>query len=74
MNFARKLLAIAIVAALVCVAFAPAPFAHSAAILLPLCLFCVCLTTVTVRRVLDRCTLPPSPFSHPLASRPPPSR
>jgi hypothetical protein len=74
MNSSRKLLALLMVAALLCAAFAPASFAHSAAILVPLCLFSVCLTMFPVRRVFDRCSLPASPFSPLLASRPPPSR
>ena len=74
MNFSRKLLALVIVAALLCAAFAPVAFAHSAAILVPLCLFSVCLTTFPVRRVFDRCSLPSTPFCPLLASRPPPSR
>jgi hypothetical protein len=74
MNSSRKLLALLMVVALLLAAFAPAAFAHSAAILVPLCLFSVCLTTFPLRRTFDRCCLPSSPFCPPLASRPPPSR
>src|ERR1019366_740784 len=38
MNSSRKLLALLMVAALLCAAFAPAAFVHSAALLVPLCL------------------------------------
>jgi hypothetical protein len=74
MNSPRKLLALLMVAALLCAVFAPASFAQSAAVLVPLCLFCVCLTTVSVRRVFERCSLPSSPLCPLLASRAPPTR
>ena len=73
MNFSRKLLALLIVVAVLCAAFAPASSAHSAAILVSLCLFCVILPAVQFRRLIERCSLPPSPFCPSLASRPPPN-
>jgi hypothetical protein len=72
MNFSRKLLALLIVVAILLAAFAPVSYAHSAALLVPLFLFCVCLITVSVRRVFERCDLPSSPFCPQLASRAPP--
>ena len=74
MNHSRKLLALLMVAAMLGAAFAPAAFAQSAAVLVPLCLFCACLTTVSVHRIFERYSLPSSPFRPQLASRAPPSR
>jgi hypothetical protein len=74
MNSSRKLVTLLMVVALLLTAFAPASLAHSAAILVPLCLFCACLSTVTIRRVFKRCDLPSSPFRPLLASRAPPTR
>jgi len=73
MNFSRKLLALLIVAALLCAAFALAAGVQSAAILIPLLAFCVCLTTILVHRVFERCDLPSSPFFSRLAARAPPA-
>jgi len=70
----RRLLALLIAAALLCAALAPAAFGQSPAILVPLVLFCVCLTTVLMRRVPSRCSLPPSPFCPLFGSRSPPVR
>jgi len=73
MNSSRKLLALLMVAALLCAAFAPASVLQSAVILIPLIAFCVCLTTVSLRRIFERCDLPSSPFCPPLAARAPPA-
>ena len=74
MTFSRKLLALLLLTALLCAALAPASSAPAAAVLLPLCVFCLCLSTVRVRRVFERCDLPSSPFCPQLASRAPPVR
>jgi len=73
MHSSRKLLALLMVVALLCAAFAPAAYTQSAAILIPLFLFCGCLTTVSLRRVFERCDLPASPFCPRLAARAPPT-
>ena len=74
MNASRKLFALLLVAALLCAVFAPAAYTHSAAVLVPLFLVCCCLATVPVRRVVERCNLPSSPFRPLLAARAPPTR
>jgi uncharacterized membrane protein YgdD (TMEM256/DUF423 family) len=74
MNCSRKLLALLMVAALLFAVVATASSAHSAAILVPIVLFCGCLTTVSLRRVIERSNLPSSPFRPLLASRAPPVR
>jgi hypothetical protein len=74
MNSSRKLFALLVVAALLCAAFAPAAYAQSAAILIPLFAFCVCLTAISTRRVFERCDLPSSPFCSRIAARAPPTR
>lgn len=74
MNSMRKLLALVMLAALLCALVAPVTHAESPAILVVLFVLCACLTTVSRRPVFERCSVPFAPFCPLLASRAPPLR
>ncbi len=71
MDSMRKVLALLIVAVLLCALASPVP-AGLAAILTPLFLFGVVLATLTRLRVFEACGMPAAAFARPAASRAPP--